>query len=383
MGQTSLFGDDGEKVVNVATVPMRSPFRYPGGKTWLVPRLRRWLRGKTPRPSELVEPFAGGGIVGLTTIFEGLAEHVTMVELDEQVVAVWEAILNGHGEELAERIVEFELTEESVRTVLEGADAFVVDRAFRTILKNRVNRGGILAPGASLLKNGEKGKGLLSRWYSETLKERILNIARVRDQITFIQGDGLQIMRQNAHRPEVVFFIDPPYTVAAKRLYSHWEMDHEELFSVAETLEGDFLMTYDNDGRVRSLARDHGFEARAIPMKNTHHAEITWCVWPIKKAARAFGKIRLWRCRLHHPCPSRSRWTPGRSKVSKACRRAAMSSRWTSLCSLHPYRGRRATGLFSLTCCSPWMPEVAWSLVPNYSSLSHLLRICGARYLWQ
>ena len=29
--------------VNVASVPQRSPFRYPGGKTWLVPYVRSWL----------------------------------------------------------------------------------------------------------------------------------------------------------------------------------------------------------------------------------------------------------------------------------------------------------------------------------------------------
>ena len=32
-----------DKPVNVASVPQRSPFRYPGGKTWLVPHIRRWL----------------------------------------------------------------------------------------------------------------------------------------------------------------------------------------------------------------------------------------------------------------------------------------------------------------------------------------------------
>jgi hypothetical protein len=30
---------DPKKPVNVAAVPLRSPFRYPGGKTWLVPRM--------------------------------------------------------------------------------------------------------------------------------------------------------------------------------------------------------------------------------------------------------------------------------------------------------------------------------------------------------
>ena len=57
--------------VNVATVPQRSPLRYPGGKTWLVPHIRAWLKAMdTPRL--LVEPFAGGGITSLTAVMEDL-----------------------------------------------------------------------------------------------------------------------------------------------------------------------------------------------------------------------------------------------------------------------------------------------------------------------
>jgi len=43
------------------------------------------------------------------------------------------------------------------------------DLAFQTILRNRVNRGGILVDGAGRVKHGENGKGLTSRWYPETL----------------------------------------------------------------------------------------------------------------------------------------------------------------------------------------------------------------------
>ena len=53
-----------EHVVNVASVPQRSPFRYPGGKTWLVPCVRQWLQSLEKRPTVLVEPFAGGAIIG-------------------------------------------------------------------------------------------------------------------------------------------------------------------------------------------------------------------------------------------------------------------------------------------------------------------------------
>jgi DNA adenine methylase len=51
--------------------------------------------------------------------------------------------------------------------------------AFTTIIENWVNRGGILANGASFIKNGENGKGITSRWYPETLRRRILAIAQV------------------------------------------------------------------------------------------------------------------------------------------------------------------------------------------------------------
>lgn len=274
--QPPLFGNS-RGIVNVASVPQRSPFRYPGGKTWLIPRVRQWLLSKGEPPAELVEPFAGGGIVSLTVAFEGLAEHVTMVELDNQLAAVWRTVLEEPegAEELSRRIVSFELSPERVREVLDSEPETDLDRAFRTILKNRVNRGGILAPGASILKSGENGKGLRSRWYPETLEKRILNIAGVRDRITFVGGDGIRLMRERAGQPDTVWFIDPPYTVAARRLYSHWELNHAELFEVSASLTGDFLMTYDNDERVHALADKHGLDSREIPMKNTHHAEMT------------------------------------------------------------------------------------------------------------
>src|SRR5512136_943651 len=82
------------QIVNVASVPQRSPFRYPGGKTWLVPRIRQWLHSFPLRPQNFIEPFAGGAIVGLTIAFEQLANQVILVERDEQIAAVWQTIIN-------------------------------------------------------------------------------------------------------------------------------------------------------------------------------------------------------------------------------------------------------------------------------------------------
>ena len=146
---------------------------------------------------------------------------------------------------------------------------------FRTIVKNRVNRGGILAPGAGVQKSGENGKGLKSRWYPATLQKRIEGIQRASPKMTFIEDDGVEVLSYyvNNGAPDSVYFIDPPYTVSGKRagsrLYKHSEIDHERLFHIASHLEGDFLMTYDNCPEVQRLATKHQFDTLPIAMKNT------------------------------------------------------------------------------------------------------------------
>ncbi len=264
-----------DKPVNVGCVPQRSPFRYPGGKTWLVPYIRDWLQSKKSPPSRLIEPFAGGAIVSLTAAFERLARHVIFGELDAGVAAVWRIVLNGQAEWLAKAILNFEVTLESVSKVLHQEVAGLREKAFQTILRNRVQRGGILAAGAGLVKTGENGRGLLSRWYPATLARRIREINREKDRLTFVETDGFALIEEHKSDAEAVFYIDPPYTSAARRLYTVWQIDHARLFAVMADCRGDFLMSYDNTVEIVQLAKRHGFESRPVAMKNTHHAKMT------------------------------------------------------------------------------------------------------------
>lgn len=264
------------KPVNVSSVPQRSPFRYPGGKTWFVPTFRKWIDSLRTKPRLLIEPFAGGGIISLTALFENLVDRVVMVELDEEVAAVWQSVARGDAEWIADQILKFDLTKEAVIAEISKYPVGIKDRAFQVLLKNRTFHGGILADGATFVKHGENGKGIRSRWYPQTLAKRFIHLDFVVSRIDFRCTDGLKVMQEFAPEQSAVYFIDPPYTAggkkAGKRLYKHCELDHEELFRICGTLKGDFLMTYDDAEEVKQMARKHGFEMRLISMTNTHHA---------------------------------------------------------------------------------------------------------------
>jgi DNA adenine methylase len=201
-----------------------------------------------------------------------------MTEIDNDIAAVWQTMLQSENAVwLAHRITTYVLTSENVANLLSENPISVHERAFQTIVRNRVNRGGILAPGAGQLKSGEAGKGILSRWYPETLARRIQRIVSLRERMAFLCGDGLSTLTNYTNDAEAVFFIDPPYTAgekgkrAGQRLYAHNVLNHEQLFDLTSHLQGDFLMTYENTQEVRALARLHGLDMRLVPMKNTHH----------------------------------------------------------------------------------------------------------------
>ena len=279
MYQFDLFGNKAEvdhNIVNVASVQQLSPFRYPGGKTWLVPQIYKWIGSLQFIPKLFIEPFAGGGIVSLTIANENLAEHIIMVEIDEEIASVWKTIFYGDVDWLIHKIISFNMSIDNVNVVLSVDYSTDEEKAFKTIIKNRTFHGGILAKGSGLIKYGEKGKGINSRWYPQTLAKRLTHIKTLRKKITFIQGNGLEIIKSNLSNNNV-FFIDPPYTAGGKRagnrLYNYHELDHELLFSLSNQIEY-FLMTYDVSEEIADLVQKNKFSLMEIPMKNTHNREM-------------------------------------------------------------------------------------------------------------
>ncbi len=216
----------------------------------------------------------------MTAVMEGLVSRCLMAEIDRDVAAFWHAALR-HKQEIKERIRTFKPTRESVAELAGTVPLNVMEHGFRTLVLNRTRRGGILAPGASLSKYGEGGKGVASRWYPDTLIKRLDAIGSYVDRITFCETDGVQLLETvlAEGRGDIAVFVDPPYTAGGKRagtrLYSHSNLDHERVFAALDRTNANFLMTYDYSPEIVALVSKHHFYAVRVRMKNTHHDTLT------------------------------------------------------------------------------------------------------------
>ena len=122
------------------SLPFLSLLRYPGGKSWLRPRVIEWLKRHPKRISVFIEPFAGGASIGLAVAQLNLADEVILVEKDPDVATFWKVVFGPEWERLDQRIQEFRLNRRAVVKLLSSKPITDCDRAFQCLVRNRVQR---------------------------------------------------------------------------------------------------------------------------------------------------------------------------------------------------------------------------------------------------
>ena len=256
---------------NVAQMPQRSPLRYPGGKTWLIPHIREWLVGADA--DTIIEPFAGGATASLTAVFDGLVRRAVLYERDPDVAAFWHAVTH-HAEGLVFRINALgdKLSREYLAVLERTVSSDAVNRGFRTLVLNRTRRGGVLAAGASMPRKGEGGRGVASRWYPDTMVSRIRAIEKRAGQFLFFEGDGVAGASLLLHTPGAAFFLDPPYPASGRRLYTYNHVAPIRLFDMMAGCRAPFMFTCDASPENIEAAHARGFHAVTVEMKTGHHA---------------------------------------------------------------------------------------------------------------
>ncbi len=234
-----------------------------------------WLKSLSKQPTFFVEPFAGGASVGLAVADAKVAKQVVLVEKDPEVAALWRVVFSSSASNLTSMIRGFSPTRKKVEAVLCKDSDNDVALAFRCLVRNRFQYGGVMAPGAGLLRDGEDEKGISSRWYVDTLCDRIKALKKLSPRIKVIEGDGLKQLRVYCTNSRAALFIDPPYIIngegPGKRLYKCCDVEPSDIFSALATAEAAWLVTYHQNGKIRDLAEKAGFRVESVKVRTAHH----------------------------------------------------------------------------------------------------------------
>jgi DNA adenine methylase len=198
-------------------------------------------------------------------------EKVVLIERDPDVAAVWKTILGNRSEWLREKILNFEMSLSAAEEAVSKREKSVRHRALATMIRNRAIRGGLITPDSGWLNKGEKDKGLNSRWYPETLSERIRKINEVSNIIEFIHGDAFAEWDTFLSERKAAHFIDPPYPNSGTRLYKFSDVKCERVFNTSKEIDGDYLITYESTDRILDICERLNMEHQKVSVKNANH----------------------------------------------------------------------------------------------------------------
>ena len=125
-----------------------SPLRYPGGKSALHNLVSDIIHANGLDGGHYAEPFAGGGGLAHSLLFEGIVREIHLNDIDPAIAAFWRAILE-QNDELCAMIETTPVTIEQWHDQKKIYARFFEQRddlqlGFATLFLNRTNRSGII-----------------------------------------------------------------------------------------------------------------------------------------------------------------------------------------------------------------------------------------------
>lgn len=233
-----------------------SPLRYPGSKSNLADYFETFIKENLLLGAHLFEPYAGGASISLSMLARGLVSKATLVEKDPLVFAFWKSIKED-PEGLCERVQKAKVTLEvwkSYRKYLapNALDEFpLLDLGFAGLFFNRTSFSGIIGAGPIGGMTQTSNYKINCRFNKERIILQILEVAKLRKQLSVVHGDALGYLHKNRSRiskGHSLVYIDPPYFQQGRRLYRHHYLleQHKRLADFINRETYPWIVSYDN-----------------------------------------------------------------------------------------------------------------------------------------
>lgn len=233
--------------------PIKSPLRYPGGKSKVVNYLLPYIPTDI---SEFREPFVGGGSVFLAVkgICQNQVNKYWINDLNADLYFFWK-YARDDIDNLVSHIANFKENYQDGRELynyLNQRDRIFseLDRAVRFFIMNRITFSGIMDSGGYSQQAFEKRFTLSSI-------ERLKNVSAYLNTVCITCEDYQKLLVQDGK--QVFLFLDPPYYQPTKsKLYGvrgnlHTNFDHERFARDVKKCEHRWLLTYDDCQEIRKL----------------------------------------------------------------------------------------------------------------------------------
>jgi len=236
---------------------IKSPLRYPGGKSRAIPFLSRFIRPC----SELREVFFGGGSFSFYVAANFPEVRLQASDLNFELYCFWQQL----GSNPAALVQEIEKIYHQWKpggegkalfhTILSRRDTDLSDlqRAADFFVLNRISFSGVVD------SSGYSHASFEGRFTQSAIR-RLKQAAEVAAGISFYCEDFSYLINQPGE--DVLLFLDPPYyNATASRLYGkngllHLRFDHEGLYRSLLRTKHHWLLTYDNSPFIRERYKD-------------------------------------------------------------------------------------------------------------------------------
>lgn len=238
---------------------IKSPLRYPGGKSRAIKFLAQFL----PKDiDEFREPFFGGGSLGIYVAQNHSKAKIYANDLNYELFCFWQSLQRdcvGLISGILELKRRFAEGRELYKFILSrrNDDLSELTRGIDFFILNRITFSGVVDSG------GYSQKAYESRFTPSSI-ERLETTSKILRNFAFSSKDYKDFLRdsEKSDKKSVFLFLDPPYFSASKsKLYGkkgilHTTFDHYELCEVLKSTKHKFLLTYDDSAFIRDLYKD-------------------------------------------------------------------------------------------------------------------------------
>jgi DNA adenine methylase len=229
---------------------IKSPLRYPGGKSRAIPQIMEYIPDNF---SEYREPFLGGGSLFLYLKQLYPKSNYWVNDLNHDLFCFW-LVAQTEMNKLLEAVIDIKNTNTDGRCLFDALTALdlktlsIFDKAVRFFILNRITFSGTVDCG------GFSQKAFESRFTNSSI-ERLQKISPLLINSTITNYDYRQVIESPGK--DVFIFLDPPYLKATNsKLYGkrgdlHLSFNHREFAKDLSRCPHKWLITYDDSPEIR------------------------------------------------------------------------------------------------------------------------------------